>query len=314
MIPEQMGSMTRTPKADGIIFDLQRYSIHDGPGIRTLIFLKGCPLHCVWCSNPEGISPKPELMWVEVKCIHCGKCLQNCPRGALRVDENGKISIDRRRCVSCGTCAKNCYAEAIKMAGRYVTAQEVIDYVERDRHFFEGSGGGVTLGGGDPMMQPLFAEKLLQECKRRGLHTAMETEAHAHWESFEHVIPYVDLFLIDVKSIDSEAHFKHTGVHNERILENIRRLSNCGAEVQIRMPVIPGYNDSEENIRKTAEFAASLKNGKEIALLPYHELGLSKYEQLEREYSLKDVKAPDEERMNHLKELVHTIFNEKVEN
>lgn len=306
MIPRNVGSVKNGPDKDGLIFDIQMYSVQDGPGIRTLVFFKGCPLRCKWCSNPEGMHTYPELMWVESKCIHCGKCLRNCPNHALSVTEEGKLAIDRERCMRCGFCASQCYAEAMKMTGRYVSVDELMPVLERDRAYYEESGGGITLGGGDPLLQPEFAAKLLKECKRRGLHTAMETSACFPWEHLAQIKDDVDLFLIDVKSVDAELHRANTGLSNEQILSNLRRLTDEGHNVIIRVPTVPGYNDSDENIQATVAFANSLKTKPEVVLLPYFDLGMSKYEQLGREYPTRDVQAPSKEHMEHLRSYTRT--------
>jgi pyruvate formate lyase activating enzyme len=303
VIPRGMGSIHRRPGDDGLIFDIQKYSIQDGPGVRTLVFFKGCPLRCAWCSNPEGQNGFPELMRVDQKCIHCGKCLQRCKNGALSVTPEGQLAIDRDRCKRCGSCAETCYAEAMKMTGRYVTVEEIMPFLERDRAYYEESGGGITLGGGDPLAQPEFAERLLRSCKEHGLDTAMETSACFPWETVRKVKDYVDLFLIDLKMMDDERHREFTGVSNEHVLDNLRRLTDEGHGVRIRMPVVPGYNDGEDNMRATFAFAKGLKGSPGVELLPYFNLGLSKYQQLGRTYPTEHVVPPTRERMDELRAL-----------
>lgn len=304
MIPTSVGSIKNSPEKKGLIFDIQKYSVQDGPGVRTLVFFKGCHLRCKWCSNPEGMNPYPELMWVEAKCIHCGKCLNTCRNGVLSVNDRGGISVDYDKCLVCGDCTQKCYAQALKMTGRYVTVDEIMPLLESDRAYYESSGGGITLGGGDPLYQPAFAKELLMACKEYGFDTAVETTACFKWETIEDVMGYVDTFLIDLKGMDDEMHIANTGVSNKIILSNIEKLSECGANICIRVPVVPGYNSSESNITATAKFAAKLPTHPKVALLPYFNLGMSKYEQLGRIYPTRNVVPPEEEYMEKLRTLV----------
>src|SRR4030042_3713352 len=301
MIPRYIGSMVRTSDKDGIVFYIQRYSIHDGPGIRTLVFFKGCPLRCLWCSNPEGQKAHPELMWIEHNCIHCRKCEVLCPEGALSETENGQKVLKRELCTLCGICDENCYAGAIQLVGRYVSVEEVLKEVEKDRRFYEKSGGGITLGGGDPLAQPKFALKLLKENKKRGLNTVVETAGYAPWRILEGLVDYVDLFLYDIKIMNPQKHQEYTGVSNELILKNAQRLSALGDPMLIRVPIIPGYNDDEANIKVTARFAMGLKSSPGVELLPYFKLGTSKYRRLGREYPLAEVQPPSELDMERLR-------------
>lgn len=302
MIPRHIGSMQKTSDKDGIIFDIQKFSIHDGPGIRTVVFLKGCPLRCSWCANPESQSKNPELMWLESLCRHCHKCENLCPEGALTESAEGLKKIDRSICTACGICDENCYATSMQLVGRYVSVSEVLREVEKDRPFYDQSGGGITLSGGEPLAQPDFARELLQESKRLGLHTVVETSGGVPWRNIEPLAQYVDLFLYDIKAMDSETHKRYTGVPNESILSNAEKLSALGAQILVRVPLIPGINDSEENIRLTAEFAKRV-NAQGVEILEYHNLGTPKYKRLDMEYRLRDVQPPTEEVVKNLKSI-----------
>lgn len=281
----------------GVVFNIQRFSIHDGPGIRTTVFMKGCPLVCEWCSNPESQRGQPEIMTVDRKCIGCGKCVEICPKGAITLDESGR-SIEREKCDLCMECAAACPSGAIEAAGRHVTVGNVVEEVERDRPFYRNSGGGVTISGGEPLLQWEFTREVLKTCKERDLETALDTSGHAPWEVVEQVLKYVDLALYDLKYIDSSRHKKDTGVTNEVILHNAERVSSA-VRTWIRFPVIPGCNDSDGEVRKIAEFASKLPIEK-VSILPYHGLGGQKYERLGRVYPLEGVIPPSQERLEHI--------------
>jgi pyruvate formate lyase activating enzyme len=285
--------------ASGVIFDLQRFSVHDGPGIRTLVFLKGCPLACRWCANPESQHFDPELLFDPVKCVVCGGCADGCPHGAVwRAD--GGVRSDRTRCMACGRCAEVCPAEARTVAGRRVTAREVIQEVLRDAPFFANSGGGVTLGGGEPLAQPEFARAILAGCRAAGLHTAVETCGQLPWEPLAAVLPVTDLFLYDLKHLDAVRHAAETGGGIATILENLGRLAAVGAAVIVRVPVVPGFNDEPETVRAIAERVAAL-GIRELHLLPYHRLGQSKYRLLGRPYEFSGGDKVPEGRLESLR-------------
>jgi len=259
----------------GRIFDIQRFSIHDGPGIRTTVFLKGCPLRCLWCHNPEGIDPKTQLSFLPDKCIGCGVCFKLCEHGAHVMAPDGH-RLDRACCVVCGACVTRCYAGALELVGREVTVGEVLQEVLADRPFYETSGGGMTLSGGEPLMQIDFTDALLSAAKTHGLHCCIETSGYANWASFRRVMPKVDLFLYDVKDTNSRRHKANTGVSNEKILANLRRLHDAGAKVRIRVPLIPLYNDHQDNLRGLAALADSLPRIEGLEIISYNQLGSGK--------------------------------------
>ncbi|MBU5438871.1 choline TMA-lyase-activating enzyme [Tissierella sp. MSJ-40] len=278
----------------GVIFNIQKYSIHDGPGVRTIVFFKGCPLRCRWCSNPEGISSKYQVMTLEDRCISCGKCVEACPQGvhSLQLLSDGSVEhrVNREAiCIGCGQCEANCPQEAVRIAGREATVKEVMDVIMQDSAFYWSSGGGVTLGGGEVTRQPDFAAAILEECKKQGIHTAIETCGYAEWDVMKELAKHVDLFLYDLKHIDSEEHKRLTGVNNERILKNMIGLFQIGANVTVRMPLITNMNDSREALEKAMKFIEIVSkdgNLQGIEVLPYHKLGVSKYKQLGLKYSI----------------------------
>ena len=282
----------------GLVFDFQRFSIHDGPGIRTMVFLKGCPLHCAWCQNPESISRDPEIMLIQNNCIDCGKCIEICPDDAVGNSPEGNRTIDRSRCIVCGECLKVCYANTINISGRYLSVSEVLDVVERDRKFYERTGGGVTFSGGEPTTQAAFLMELARQAKASDLHTAIETCGHFRWDALVDVFNYIDLVLYDIKHMDPEKHYRLTGVRNHLILENLGRVASLGVPVRVRLPLIPGLNDSETNIRATAAFAADLPNLEALDILPYHRLGESKWGELDQKYLLHGVKPHTHEQVS----------------
>ena len=242
---------------EGIVFNIQRFSIHDGPGIRTTVFLKGCTLRCFWCHNPEGIRPQLENQFYPERCIGCGECVTVCPEGAQSMGENGR-AYDRERCKVCGKCVEICYAGALLRMGNRTSAGEVCAEALRDRAFYQSSGGGVTLSGGEPVMQRDFSRAILEGCKAEGLHTAIETAGHYRWEDLAGLLPFVDLVMMDIKHMDRRKHHRATGVTNERILANATRLAGTGLPLLFRIPVVPTVNDTEDEIAAIARFVHRL--------------------------------------------------------
>lgn len=287
----------------GVVFDIKKYSLHDGPGIRTTIFLKGCPLRCWWCHNPESQSPAIEMIFRENRCIRCGACVAACVHGAISWNEHGPVH-DGEKCARCGACADVCYAEARERVGREMTVPQVMAEVERDLAFYDESGGGVTLSGGEPLWQQDFALALLQACKEKEIHTALDTCGFAAWQTIKRVRKFVDVFLYDLKLINSEQHRQFTGQSNALILRNLEALLQRGHKIILRVPIIPGINDDEETTRQLAAYAATLPHLQEIELLPYHRIGVDKYSRLNNAYNLPDTSPPSEARMA---EMVHIL-------
>ena len=281
----------------GRVFDIKRYSIHDGPGIRTTVFLKGCALSCLWCHNPESVDPGPELMHWPGRCSRCYACVSACPKGAIAKDSAGAVAVDRTRCDLCGECAEACLYDAMQIVGREMTVDEVLDEVEKDRIFYEQSGGGVTLSGGDPAVQPAFAEALLDGCRERGLRTAVDTAGSSQNGALERLASKTDLVLFDLKVMDDARHREWTGVSNGAILANLERLAAGRNEVWVRIPLVRGVNDDEDNIRRTTALLTSLRTIKRIGLLPYHSGGLEKARRIGKESCFRRFEPPTEERL-----------------
>lgn len=309
----------------GNVYDIQRFAVHDGPGIRTNVFLKGCPLRCIWCHSPESQNFENELFFSKGKCIgieECGKCIKECDKQALSkkfkkedaCKEVCTVSIDWKKCQKCFKCVAVCPTEALNKVSKKLTIEDCINIISKDAKYYEESGGGVTISGGEPMSQFEFVKALVKECKLYGYHVALDTTGYAPLEKYMEILPYVDLFLYDLKCMDDKMHQKLTGVSNELILKNAIMLAEAGARFQIRIPIITGYNDSYKNIEETVLFCGKIVNvapqkGKAIdrvQLLPYHSLGESKYEKIGRDY-ICDIDMPQSNLLN----IFSTYFKEK---
>jgi pyruvate formate lyase activating enzyme len=285
-----------------LVTNIQGYSIHDGPGIRTVVFLKGCGLECRWCSNPECIPPHPEVGFFKTLCTKCGKCAEVCPEGALNYKEGEFPYIDRKKCTGCDICSSACPYQALVLYGKTMTADEVFDAVKRDKMFYEASGGGVTVSGGEALLQPKFVGDLFDKCHRDGIQTCIETSGCASESALRKVLPDTDYVLYDLKHMNSEKHRQYTGQPNGLILSNAEIVAASGVETLFRMPLIPGINDDAQNIKETAAFLNGLgNNALRIELMPYHRLGKGKYEALDRQYTLSGLLSPEPEHVEAIK-------------
>jgi len=300
-------------KTKGKIFNIQRFSIHDGPGIRTIVFMKGCPLRCLWCSNPESQKLNDEIVYLKSSCRKCKNCELVCKRKAIAVEEN-RVAINRKICNNCGECIQVCPNRALKKIGEEYTVEEVINEIEKDRAFYVRSGGGVTFSGGEPFFQPSFLLSLLRKCHLNGFHTCVETSGYQQWEIIRELLGEIDLVLYDIKEIDTQKHIKFTGVDNKLITENAKKIANYGVPLVIRIPIIPNLNVDSDSISRFGQFIKELKNIKGIVLVPYHKYGVSKYESLGRNYSLKDIDPPSKECLKKIKESLESYnLNVKIQ-
>lgn len=304
-----LGNLSLDLSTRGLVGDIDHFAIHDGPGIRTAVYLKGCTLHCVWCHSPETQSFTPELLYLPQKCSACGLCLDACmqaalsPVEALPVDgaaaQPWRVAVDWEKCTHCAACVTVCYTGALKMSGTWMPAAELLAQVEKDLPFFTASGGGITLTGGEASAQPGFSRQFLAGCRALGIHTALETNGCASWQVYQELLEVVDLFLYDLKQMDDSSHRRLTGASNHMALSNLRRLAEHGARVIVRVPCIPGLNDDPENIRATAAFTRQV--GLEVIhLLPYNSSAGAKYQWLGRDYLLEDRLAQSSEKMEEL--------------
>ncbi|MBZ9686119.1 glycyl-radical enzyme activating protein [Clostridium estertheticum] len=282
------------------IINIQKYSIHDGPGIRTTVFFKGCPLNCWWCHNPESQNPSPEIMFFKEKCTGCGSCFKRCPAKAIEFVDRYPLTYESK-CTLCGKCSDFCLSNARELVGKAITVKDLMSEIIKDEVFYEESNGGVTFSGGEPLMHADYLYNVLKICNDKGIHTTVDTSGYAAWEQFEKIVDKVDLFLFDIKHMNNEKHLKYTGVGNIVILENLKKLSQKGSNIYIRLPLIAGINDSYENIDDTVNFLSKL-NIIHVNLLPYHKMGMDKYRRLNMEYKLSGMEKPRDEVIDKIAE------------
>ncbi len=289
---------------EGYIFDIKNFAVHDGPGIRTTVFFKGCSLKCVWCHNPESISKHKQLGYLEHKCVNCGRCVAVCPNGAHYMDEDNIHRFDRKKCKVCGLCTDACYGKNLIVYGDYVTVEGIIDRLLEDKDFYDSSNGGVTLSGGECLLQADFCAELLERLKNEGVHTAVDTCGFVLKDAFDKVMPYTDLFLYDMKAFDEDVHIKCTGQSNKIILENLKYLDENNTKIEIRIPFVPQYN--KDQIEKIGKFLAELKNITGVRILPYHNFAGTKYKSLDMEDTL-PANLPTDEELEEAKQTISKI-------
>jgi pyruvate formate lyase activating enzyme len=285
----------------GRIFNIEKYAIHDGPGIRTTVFFKGCRLRCWWCHNPEGQNPAPELIYRQNRCIGCGECAARCAREALSLTYE-HVTLNKEDCSMCGVCAQACPSEALSIVGKEMSVEEIIKEIGSDMAFYEESEGGVTFSGGEPLLQPDFLNSVLHECNERDIHTTLDTSGYASQETIDKIRDKVDLFLYDIKTMNDANHRRYTGVSNKPILRNLRRLAEKGSNIVISLPIVPQISDDEENILRTGQFISSLHSINYVSLLPYHRTGIDKYKNMGRPYKLKRIQPPSSRKIDAIKE------------
>lgn len=283
------------------IFNIQHFSLHDGPGIRTSVFMNGCPLRCYWCHNPESFVPFPQVQFYAAKCTFCGRCAKRCPNA-----HNGERALFTPSCTLCGECVKTCWSQALISVGREVSLEELYEEIASDRDLYDKSGGGVTFTGGEPLLQPSFLYEILKKCREGGIHTALETSGFSDWSIIRKLLPYLDYIFYDIKVFDKEKHLAGTGVSNERIVHNLEMLCETDSKVTVRVPVIPGFNDSKEDIREIAAWLASQKRMLPVELMPFHGICVGKYEALGLEYPAAGLSEPTKEKLRELAEVFRT--------
>ncbi|MDA8080153.1 MAG: glycyl-radical enzyme activating protein [Actinomycetota bacterium] len=290
----------------GTVFNIQRYSIDDGPGIRSTVFLKGCPLNCKWCSNPESQNRNPEISHRDSLCSKCGICVQVCEAAAITVDEAG-VHIDRDRCNVCGKCIDACDREVLELMGRSMTVEEVFSQLQRDTDYYESSGGGVTICGGEALYQPEFTFALLKRCREVGIHTCLDTAGYGTSSALQRILQYTSLVFYDIKHLDARIHRELTGKQNGLIMRNLELIIRSGVPVVIRVPYIPGHNDSKENIEALAKTVSGMSKEAKVNLLPYHRFGMGKYAMLDRRYELAKLLPPSKEDLSKAKEIIESF-------
>ena len=288
-----------------IIFDIQKFSVHDGPGIRTILFFKGCPLECKWCANPESQRFIPDLLFFPGKCIGCGQCISACAQHCI-TRNNERLEFNRQNCSLCLQCTEVCHSGARSVSGREMTTKEIIEEADKDMVFYKMSGGGITFSGGEAMCFPHAVAEIAAAYKERGISTALETCGHVLWENYEKVLPLIDVLLFDLKVMDSHRHLEYVGCFNDQIVDNLKRACKM-ADTTVRIPIIPSINDSHEDIKAFGTFLETIRDDlKGVSLLPYHDFGVGKYAALGREYSLHHIKAPMDHHMEQMKEQLET--------
>lgn len=288
----------------GTIYKIEKFAPHDGHGIRTVVFLKGCPLHCQWCSSPESQNIYPEMAYLKKSCTFCERCINVCPNGAITLNDM-QLFTDRKKCTNCGKCTEACLNMARKIVGYEVTVDEIVKEIMKDAVFYHNSGGGVTLSGGEVTVQSGFAAEVLKECCMLGVNTAIETCAYCKWENLEKIVEYTHRVYVDVKCVDSEKHKKLTGSDNFLILDNIRKLSEItGIELIPRAVIIPGYNDTDEDINNLCQFISGLKNIYRLELLPYHKYGIHMYDAVDKKYDLGELEVPSDDYIKKIKSML----------
>ena len=291
------------------VFEIKKFAVHDGDGIRTTVFFKGCPLKCVWCHNPEGISVSSQLAYYKSKCVNCGMCVSVCPGNAHTI-ENGNHIFDRNLCTACGKCEEACFSNALTLYGKDMSIEEIMPVLLEDKDFYETSGGGITISGGECLMHADFCAELLKQIKAEGINTAVDTCGFVSKSALDKVIPHTDVFLYDFKAFDEEVHIKCTGHSNKVILENLKYIDDCGKDIEIRIPYVPEYNSDQ--IEKIAEFLNTLKHLTKVRVLPYHNFAGSKYNSLDMENTLPDI-LPTNEELEKAKEIIKSYGIEVVE-
>lgn len=294
----------------GQIFSIERFSIHDGPGVRTSVFFKGCSLHCIWCHNPESHERTPVLQFLEKECIGCGRCMEVCPAGVHTIKAGGH-RLNRSYCTGCGRCMEVCPTGSLKLCGSTCFAEEVLAEVRKDKPYY-GAEGGITLSGGEPLLQPEFAAELLKSCKEEGISTCVETAGFVGWEAFERILPYTDLFLFDYKLDCQEEMDRYTGGHFHTVMENLRRVCRAGKKVVLRCPIIPGINDTRKHFERIAQLAEEL-GIETVETMPYHDYGKAKWEQLGKTYLIPDRETVDKKTAEQYRQKLIQLRNRNKE-